>query len=217
MPIKNALLNPGEFVVKDQGAVYDQGMMNQADGTLYLTNQRLLFDVSEGGMYRGLELIIEGKKKVQIEVIEIPLENIDYVEKKRLALEVHTNLSYFREIQGKKGLFGPKGSGGIFENGPQKFRFSVHIFVKKDDWVTEITSQKNKVINTIQQAPPLPPQYEVGEPLERSIPPPQSNGPTVIREKIVIKEIVKIICPYCGTLFDQGENKCPHCGARARF
>jgi rubrerythrin len=38
----------------------------------------------------------------------------------------------------------------------------------------------------------------------------------VIREKetIVTKEIVKIRCKYCGTVFNIAENdKCPHCGA----
>lgn len=38
----------------------------------------------------------------------------------------------------------------------------------------------------------------------------------VIREKetIVTKEIVKMRCKYCGTVFNIAENdKCPHCGA----
>jgi rubrerythrin len=38
----------------------------------------------------------------------------------------------------------------------------------------------------------------------------------VVREKetIVTKEIVKIRCKYCGTVFNIAENdKCPHCGA----
>jgi rubrerythrin len=34
----------------------------------------------------------------------------------------------------------------------------------------------------------------------------------VIKEKEIIKEIVKIRCPYCNNLYDEKEDKCPHCG-----
>jgi len=34
-----------------------------------------------------------------------------------------------------------------------------------------------------------------------------------IRETIIEKEILKIKCRYCGTLFDARLDKCPHCGA----
>jgi rubrerythrin len=34
-----------------------------------------------------------------------------------------------------------------------------------------------------------------------------------IKETVVVKEIVKIRCSYCGKLYDQGLDKCPHCGA----
>ena len=36
-------------------------------------------------------------------------------------------------------------------------------------------------------------------------------SPVIIREREVIKEIVKIRCSHCGNLYDQHENKCPHC------
>jgi hypothetical protein len=35
-----------------------------------------------------------------------------------------------------------------------------------------------------------------------------------VREREIIREIVKIKCPYCGQLYDQNEDKCPNCGAR---
>ena len=35
-----------------------------------------------------------------------------------------------------------------------------------------------------------------------------------VQEKEVIREIVKIRCPYCGSLYDETEDKCPNCGAR---
>jgi Na+/H+ antiporter NhaC len=38
---------------------------------------------------------------------------------------------------------------------------------------------------------------------------PQQSPP----EKEIIREIVKIRCPYCGNLYDEGQNKCPTCGA----
>jgi hypothetical protein len=34
----------------------------------------------------------------------------------------------------------------------------------------------------------------------------------VIREREITREIVKIRCQYCGNLYDQGLDKCPHCG-----
>jgi len=37
--------------------------------------------------------------------------------------------------------------------------------------------------------------------------------PSVIREREIIKEIVKIKCRYCGRLYDQRLDRCPHCGA----
>jgi hypothetical protein len=36
----------------------------------------------------------------------------------------------------------------------------------------------------------------------------------VNQEKIIIKEIVKIRCRYCGFTYDQGLDSCPNCGAR---
>lgn len=32
-------------------------------------------------------------------------------------------------------------------------------------------------------------------------------------EKEIIREIVKIRCPYCGNLYDENQDKCPTCGA----
>ena len=34
----------------------------------------------------------------------------------------------------------------------------------------------------------------------------------VIREREIIHEIVEIRCPYCGNLYDEKPDKCPHCG-----
>lgn len=36
----------------------------------------------------------------------------------------------------------------------------------------------------------------------------------VVREReVIVKEIVKIRCPYCHKLYDESDNKCPNCGA----
>ena len=35
-----------------------------------------------------------------------------------------------------------------------------------------------------------------------------------IREREIIREIVKVKCSHCGYLFDQKEDRCPHCGGR---
>jgi len=42
-----------------------------------------------------------------------------------------------------------------------------------------------------------------------------SSEPKVVRETVketIIKEIVKVKCPYCRKLYDDSENVCPHCG-----
>ena len=212
----NSLLQPEEYVIKKQGGAYDQGFNNQADGTLYLTNLRLVFDIKERGLNRGLEIVFKGEKNAQIESIEIKLEDISHVDKKRLAIEVHTFASTFREISGKKGFFGSKGEGRVFEMDPAKYRFAFHILVKKEEWVNEINSQKGRLESTMSQQspPPPPPNYEDSQREGQPIPPPPQEA-HVMRERIVIKEIVKIKCSYCGNLYDQGSNQCPYCGAKA--
>lgn len=40
------------------------------------------------------------------------------------------------------------------------------------------------------------------------------DQPTV-KEREIIREIVKVRCPYCGGLHDEKEDKCPHCGGKA--
>lgn len=36
---------------------------------------------------------------------------------------------------------------------------------------------------------------------------------SVKKEIIIQREIVKIRCPYCGRLYEETHDKCPHCGA----
>ncbi len=36
----------------------------------------------------------------------------------------------------------------------------------------------------------------------------------IVREREIIKEIVKIRCPYCNNLYDEKYDKCPHCGGK---
>lgn len=42
----------------------------------------------------------------------------------------------------------------------------------------------------------------------------QENLSEMNQETIIVKEIVKIRCRYCGITFDQGLDTCPNCGAR---
>lgn len=35
-----------------------------------------------------------------------------------------------------------------------------------------------------------------------------------VAEKEIIREVVKIRCSYCGNLYDEGQDKCPYCGAK---
>jgi len=44
---------------------------------------------------------------------------------------------------------------------------------------------------------------------------PQSDEPAaIVKEREIIKEIVKIRCPYCNNLYDEKYDKCPHCGGK---
>jgi len=43
-----------------------------------------------------------------------------------------------------------------------------------------------------------------------------TGGPVtreIYKEREIIREIVKIRCRHCGTLFEEKLNRCPHCGA----
>jgi DNA-directed RNA polymerase subunit RPC12/RpoP len=35
-----------------------------------------------------------------------------------------------------------------------------------------------------------------------------------VTEREIIREVIKIRCPYCGTLYDENVNSCPNCGAK---
>jgi hypothetical protein len=41
-----------------------------------------------------------------------------------------------------------------------------------------------------------------------------SENPQVVREKEIIREVVKIRCSYCASLYDENLDKCPNCGAK---
>ena len=43
----------------------------------------------------------------------------------------------------------------------------------------------------------------------------EKENPVKERE-VIIKEIIKVKCPYCGALVDQGVDRCPNCGAPLR-
>lgn len=36
---------------------------------------------------------------------------------------------------------------------------------------------------------------------------------SVASEKEIIREVIRIRCPYCGNLYDENQTKCPNCGA----
>jgi DNA-directed RNA polymerase subunit RPC12/RpoP len=41
-----------------------------------------------------------------------------------------------------------------------------------------------------------------------------SGNQPIVKEKEIIREIVKIRCPYCGNLYDETLNECPNCGGK---
>ena len=202
----NYILDSGEMILKKQDCVLDQGFGNQSDGTLYLTSQQLIFNIKQGGLDRGLDLKIPGQKDAKVEFIFIPLEFVRGVEKKYLKIKVQTEGSLFQEILGKKGLFGPKGEGRIFENGPEVYTFSTHIFVNRDEWVDEILAQRDVVLRKQDT-------NELTNETQEQIPQ-ESIPQQTIKERVVIREIVKIKCRYCGSLYVQTSDMCPNCGGR---
>jgi len=42
------------------------------------------------------------------------------------------------------------------------------------------------------------------------------EGAAVVKEREIIREIVKIRCPYCNNLYDEKYDKCPHCGGKRK-
>ena len=52
--------------------------------------------------------------------------------------------------------------------------------------------------------------------LKRPAQTPTAESPTIVKEREIIKEIVKIRCPYCNNLYDEKYDKCPHCGGKRR-
>jgi len=38
--------------------------------------------------------------------------------------------------------------------------------------------------------------------------------PTVAERTIIIREIVKVRCPYCGGLYDEVKDRCPYCSGK---
>jgi|GEM_PF-1546745 len=44
--------------------------------------------------------------------------------------------------------------------------------------------------------------------------PPATQSEPVVTQKEIIREVVKIRCPYCHTLYDETADACPHCGAK---
>jgi len=45
---------------------------------------------------------------------------------------------------------------------------------------------------------------------------PTEEGAPVVKERKIIREIVKIRCPYCNNLYDEKHDRCPHCGGKRK-
>lgn len=196
----NVLLGQGEIITRKQKCTLDFGFLNKADGTLYLTNRNLIFQVD----YRfseGLNLVLQGQKDVKIEFLHIPIDLVRGVEKKGQSIRVQTEGSLFQEVIGKTHLFAPDRKGRVFENGPEVFSFLM-TFINKDVWINEILSLRDRTLEEISKME--------SQGLDISVDGIEGQG---VREKIIIKEVVKVKCRYCGSLFDHTSDKCPTCNA----
>ena len=96
----NYALASGEIILKKQDYDLNQGIGNQSDGTLYLTNQQLIFNIKQGGLDRGLDFKIPGQKDAKVEFIFIPLEFVRGVEKKYLKIKTHRLHSHRNSTSG---------------------------------------------------------------------------------------------------------------------
>lgn len=55
----------------------------------------------------------------------------------------------------------------------------------------------------------------VSEGTSKKPPPSSTEAVPIVAEKIVIiRETVKIRCPYCGGLYDEVKDRCPYCGGK---
>jgi len=52
--------------------------------------------------------------------------------------------------------------------------------------------------------------------LRRPAQSPSEEPATIVKEREIIREIVKIRCPYCNNLYDEKYDKCPHCGGKRK-
>jgi hypothetical protein len=43
---------------------------------------------------------------------------------------------------------------------------------------------------------------------------PTTQNEPIVTQKEIIREVVKIRCPYCHGLYDETLDTCPHCGAK---
>lgn len=42
----------------------------------------------------------------------------------------------------------------------------------------------------------------------------RKEKPSVAEKVVIIREVVKIRCPYCGGLYDEVKDRCPYCGGK---
>jgi len=43
------------------------------------------------------------------------------------------------------------------------------------------------------------------------------EGTSVVKEREIIRENIKIRCPYCNNLYDERYDNCPHCGGKRKI
>ncbi len=43
------------------------------------------------------------------------------------------------------------------------------------------------------------------------------EGTSVVKEREIIREVIKIRCPYCNNLYAEKYDNCPHCGGKRKI
>jgi len=92
--------------------------------------------------------------------------------------------------------------------------FKAHVLYPESDdepeevisYFYEIDRDVDRWVAALSKTPEQPKKIETG--------PAPTPQPVIIKEREVIREIVKVKCSHCGNLYDQTLDRCPHCGGR---
>lgn len=176
----------------DERSVYQENRVtiNQEKwtGTLILTNKRLVLE------------------RVQVKKSHIPIVGKD---QKNEIISFITPLSEVMKVEVVKKRIGKPISFKISHSGRETM-FTVN---DPNVWQNQILKAKSEVGMHPFGTQPAPAQ-PYGINVNIAAPPPQQAVQQATSTQTIERQVIKIRCSYCGSLYDEVESKCPACGAR---